>query len=201
VAHETASTIAREYVRADGSTYQVVWFDPATGAVQRKETLQGYGPESCWSRGQAWAIYGFAGVYRNTGEAVFRDVACAVARYFLEHVPEDGVVPYDLLDPAAATVPKDTSAQAIAAAGLLVLADLSTGQERSSLHAAAEGLLAPLCDGYLAPTHPAPGRSRGLLRGGCYFLARSRGVDSELVFGDYYLVEALMRYLAFQTWA
>ncbi|HUW14265.1 MAG TPA: glycoside hydrolase family 88 protein [Anaerolineae bacterium] len=201
VAHETASTIAREYVRSDGSTYQVVWFNPATGAVEQKGTLQGCCPESSWSRGQAWAIYGFAQIYRATGEASYRDEAWAVARYFLHHVPEDGVVPYDFLDPDVPAAPKDTSAQAIAAAGLLALADLSTGQERRFLLAGAERLLAPLCDGYLAPPHPVPGRSRGLLRGGCYFLARGRGVDSELMFGDYYLVEALVRYLAFQAWA
>ena len=178
-----------------------MWFNPATGAVEQKGTLQGCCPESSWSRGQAWAIYGFAQIYRATGEASYRDEAWAVARYFLHHVPEDGVVPYDFLDPDVPAAPKDTSAQAIAAAGLLALADLSTGQERRFLLAGAERLLAPLCDGYLAPPHPVPGRSRGLLRGGCYFLARGRGVDSELMFGDYYLVEALVRYLAFQAWA
>lgn len=200
IAVATADTIAREYVRQDGSTWQVVWFDPATGAVERKATLQGYSDASCWSRGQAWGIYGFAQTYKATGDVRFKALAATLARYFVEHLPADGVAPYDFLDPAVPQVPKDTSAQAIAASGLLALADLSAGQERRVCFERAERLLAPLCDGYLV--EPAPGRaaSRGFLAGGCYFLARNRGVDSELMFGDYYFLEALLRFVAFTAW-
>ena len=200
VAVEVAHTILREYVRPDASTYQVVWFDPISGAVERKETLQGHAPDSCWSRGQAWAIYGFAEVYRFTGEEVFCDTAGRLADYFLTHLPADGVAPYDFLDPAIPDVPTDTSAQAIAAAGLFALAALRTGKERRRRIADGVRLLIPLLNNYLAPLYPDPMRSRGFLRGGCYFLARQRGVDSELMFGDYYLVEALMRYLSLMAW-
>jgi unsaturated chondroitin disaccharide hydrolase len=200
VARETALTISREYVRPDGSSYQVVWFDPASGAVERKATLQGYNADSCWSRGQAWGIYGSSQVYRATGETLFRDCAMALARYFLGHLPADGVVYYDFDDPAIPDAPRDTSAQAIAAAGLFALAELAAGKERRSLLAQAEVLVAPLLDRCLAPYAPGEGRSRGFLAGGCYFLGRDRGVDSELMFGDYYLVEALSRYLSLQPW-
>lgn len=200
VAVATAETIAREYIRPDGSTCQVVWFDPATGEVEHKATLQGYSESSCWSRGQAWGIYGFTQTYKATGDVRFKALAAQLSRYFVEHLPPDGVAPYDFLDPAMPHVPKDTSAQAIAAAGLLALAELSAGEERHACFRHAERLLAALCDGYLV--EPAPGRalSRGFLRAGCYFLARNRGVDSELMFGDYYFVEALLRYLAFEAW-
>lgn len=200
IAVATAHTIAREYIRPDGSSYQVVWFDPVTGAVERKATLQGYSETSCWSRGQAWGIYGFAQTYKATGDVRFKDLAATLARYLIEHLPPDGVAPYDFLDPAAPDVPKDTSAQAIAASGLLALAELSAGEERQAYFDRAKRLLAALCDGYLV--EPAPGReaSRGFLRGGCYFLARNRGVDSELMFGDYYFLEALLRFLTFTTW-
>jgi unsaturated chondroitin disaccharide hydrolase len=199
IAVATADTIAAEYVRPDGSTCQVVWFDPATGAVVRKATHQGYHETSCWSRGQAWAIYGFAQTFKATGDARYREIAATLACYFLERLPADGVAAYDFLDPAP-DAPKDTSAQAIAAAGLLALAELSTGTERRGWLDHAGRLLSPLCGRYVIA--PAPGRetSRGFLGGGCYFLARNRGVDSELMFGDYYYLEALLRFLAFAAW-
>ncbi len=200
IAVATANTIAREYVRPDSSSCQVVWFNPVTGAVERKATLQGYDDTSCWSRGQAWGIYGFTQTYRATGDTRFKDLAAAMAHYFIEHLPSNGAAPYDFLDPAAPDVPKDTSAQAIAACGLLALAELGAGDERLACFDQAERLLAALCSSYLVEPTPGCEASRGFLRGGCYFLARNRGVDSELIFGDYYLIEALLRFLALKAW-
>jgi unsaturated chondroitin disaccharide hydrolase len=200
VARETALTIGREYLREDDSSYQVVWFDPATGQVEKKETLQGYNTDSCWSRGQAWGIYGLAQVYKYTGERHFKDWAHSMARYFIHHLPGDGVVYYDFVDPRIPDVPKDTSAQAIAAAGLLTLSELAVGEERGHYLAQGERLLAPLCAEYLVQPEPGYNMSRGFLRGGCYFLAQDRGVDSELMFGDYYMLEALVRYLSVLMW-
>ncbi len=71
IAIAAANTLAVEYVRPDGSTYQVVWFNPITGAVERKATHQGYSETSCWSRGQAWGIYGFTQTYKATGDTRF----------------------------------------------------------------------------------------------------------------------------------
>jgi unsaturated chondroitin disaccharide hydrolase len=200
VGRETALTIAKEYVRDNGSSYQVVWFDPATGEVEKKETLQGYSATSCWARGQAWGIYGFAQVYKSTGESYFKDRAVDMARYFLDNLPEGGVVYYDFDDPAIPNVPKDTSAQAIAAAGLLALAELVVGEERELYFAQGERLLEPLCSRYLVEDKLGQVSSRGFLAGGCYFLAEGTGVDTELMFGDYYLLEALMRYLSVTVW-
>jgi len=200
VAKQTALTIVREYLREDGSSYQVVWFDPVTGLVEKKETLQGYGPTSCWSRGQAWGIHGLAQVYKYTGEGQFKEWAHTMARYFLDNLPGDGVVYYDFVDPRIPDVPKDTSAQAIAAAGLLTLSDLAVGEERELCLRQGEQLLAPLCADYLVQPEPGVSTSRGFLKGGCYFWAKDRGVDSELMFGDYYMLEALVRYLAAVMW-
>jgi unsaturated chondroitin disaccharide hydrolase len=200
VALRTAWTISQEYVRDDGSSYQVVWFDPDTGEVERKDTLQGYSPTSCWSRGQAWGIYGFAQVYKFTGEPHFKDRAVSMARYFVGHLPPDGVAPYDFGDPGALHGPKDTSAQAITAAGLLALSELTAGAERQFCFAQAQRLLGALCADYVVEQETGAISSRGFLKAGCYFLAQGRGVDSELIFGDYYLVEAFMRYLSATLW-
>ncbi len=200
IGYETARTISREYVREDGSSYQVVWFDPDSGAVKKKGTLQGYDANSCWSRGQAWGIYGFTQTYKFTGEPHFRDQAVSMAQYFLRNLPEDGVASYDFNDPTNPNASKDTSAQAIAAAGLLALANLTIGAERRTYLAQAKRLLVPLCSTYLLERPPDQIDPRGFLKGGCYFLAKDRGVNSELIFGDYYLLEALMRFLSTRLW-
>ncbi len=200
VGWQTALTITREFVREDGSTYQVVWFDPHTGAVKEKGTLQGYNAASCWSRGQAWGIYGLTQVYKFTGQLYFKEYVAAMARYFLAHLPPDGVVPYDFADPRGHQAPKDTSAQAIAGAALLALAALTTGQEHRVWQNEGERLLGNLCRDYVTISREGQPEARGLLRGGCYFLAQGRGVNSDLIFGDYYLVEGLMRFLSMAAW-
>lgn len=193
IACETAFTIAREYVRPDGSSYQVVWYDPSTGAIERKTTLQGYSAESCWARGQAWGIAGFSQLYGATGISSFYDTAEAMANYFLQNLPADGVVYYDFDASLTPDIPKDTSAQAVGAAGLLTLAASSVGETRQMWVAGAERLLAGLLPYLIEGDEP-----RGFLGKGCYFLSQGRGVDSELIYGDYFLLEAIMKYRAFK---
>lgn len=188
-----ARGIARENVRADGGSYQVIWYDPETGTVDRKETLQGFQPDSCWTRGQAWGVYGFAMVYRLTGLQEFKDNSTRMANYFLERMPANSAVPYDFDHPTADSPPTDTSAQAIAAAGLLILAGVSTGAERQHWQMQSARLLGGLLP-YVVD-QPAP---RGFLEGGCDFLALDRGVNADLIYGDYYLLEAILNYLSFQ---
>jgi len=199
IGRETAETIGREYIRDDGSSFQVVWFDPETGEVLKKDTLQGYNADSCWSRGQAWGIYGFTQVYKFTGDLQFRERASRMAEYFLSRLPEDGVVFYDFDDPDLPSAPKDTSAQAIAAAGLFALAEVSAGTDRGTYYDWGVKLLGPLFTRYLVVQNGAI-RSRGLLREACHFKSRDQGVGSEIVYGDYYILEALMRYLSVFTW-
>ena len=114
-------------------------------------------------------------------------------------MPEDEVVYYDFDDPNQPFVPKDTSAQAIAAAGLFALAGVSVGRERGYYYDQGVKLLTPLFSKYLVLQN-GDIRSRGLLRGACHFKSKDQGVDSEIVYGDYYIVEALMRYLSVATW-
>jgi unsaturated chondroitin disaccharide hydrolase len=197
IGRDTAETIAREYIRDDGSSYQVVWFDPETGEVAKKDTLQGYSADSCWSRGQAWGIYGFAQAYKSTGDLRLKKQAARLAKYFVSRLPEDGVVFYDFDDPNHPLVPKDTSAQAIAAAGLFALAEVAVGTEQRYYFNQGVELLNPLFSKYLVVQNI---RSRGFLRGACHFKARDQGVDTEIVYGDYYMMEALMRYLSITAW-
>jgi unsaturated chondroitin disaccharide hydrolase len=163
--------------------------------VVKKDTLQGYSADSCWSRGQAWGIYGFTQVYKFTGELQFKKQAARLAKYFVSRLPEDGVVFYDFDDPNLPLVPKDTSAQAIAASGLFALAEVTVGTESRYYFDQGAELLSPLFSRYLVVQN-GDIRSRGLLKGACHFKAEDQGVDSEIVYGDYYMIEALMRYLS-----
>lgn len=81
------------HFRADGSTWHVLNYNQQTGAVTARYTSQGYADSSCWSRGQAWAIYGFVSAYRWTKNVAFLNTAVKAADYFLARLPADGV-PY-----------------------------------------------------------------------------------------------------------
>ena len=123
-----------EHVRADGSTYQVVNYDPKTGAVKAKSTNQGAGTESTWSRGQAWAIHGFTTAYRETGDQRFLDTARRTADYFIQHLPTDLVPYWDFEAPGIPNEPRDSSAGAVAAAGLLELGRLESDPARAATY-------------------------------------------------------------------
>lgn len=121
---DLASTHARtasEYlIRDDGSTYHTFGFDPATGDPVGGETHQGFADDSCWSRGQAWTIYGFALAYGYTGDEQFREAAVDVADYYLDSLPADVVPAWDF---DAGEDQRDSSAAAIAACGLAELSE------------------------------------------------------------------------------
>ncbi len=195
VAIETARTIAREHVRPDGSSCQVLWLDPATGRTLRRDAIMAVSTDSCWARGQAWGVHGFARMYRECGYKEFASVAARMADYFLSRVPEDGIVFHDLDDPDALRVPKDTSAQTVAAGGLLLLAESFVDSRRARWCGAAERLLRPLLERCLVEDEPSATAPRGLLGQGCKSLRKNQGVVSEIVFGDFYLVETLQRWL------
>jgi unsaturated chondroitin disaccharide hydrolase len=182
-----------EHVRADGSTYQIVNFDPATGAVKWKDTHQGYAAESTWSRGQAWAVHGFTMVFRETGDARFLETARAAADYFLAHLPADHVPYWDLDLPSTAGEPRDSSAAAIAAAGLLELARLEpVPAEAARWLAGARAILVALG----SPAYLAEGTAyASVLLHGTQNRPDGR-YDTGLVYGDYYLMQALLRHRA-----
>ncbi|KAM0231465.1 hypothetical protein ACHAPO_008575 [Fusarium lateritium] len=116
---------SKEYlVRADWSSCHVANFDPSTGTLKECLTNQGYSDTSCWSRGQAWAIAGFAKSYEWSGEKSFLDTAKNCADYFLKRLPDTHIPPWDFDaqdEAGAATQPPDTSAAMIAAYGMLLI--------------------------------------------------------------------------------
>lgn len=165
-----ATTALRAYIRPDGSTYHRVRFDPDSGEFLERGTFQGLGDESCWSRGQAWALAGFAKAWRETSEPAFRATANRVADYFLERLGTNIVPPWDFGD-RSSSVPLDSSAAVIAACGLLEL-----GRTHEGLR---------LFDNvFTTCLNTADGD--GLLLHACYSKPHGDGVDSAVIWGDYF---------------
>jgi unsaturated chondroitin disaccharide hydrolase len=180
-------------VRDDASVCQSASFDPETGEVIRRYSHKGYSEDSTWARAQAWGMLAYALSARWMPEhEEFLGTAVRVADWWLEHVPEDRVAFWDFADPGIPDVERDTSATAIAAASLLKLAELVQDDGlKSRYRDAARETVRALVEGYLTPTEPDDPRVPGMLTEGCYNKHIELATKNELIWGDYYLFEAL----------
>jgi unsaturated chondroitin disaccharide hydrolase len=192
IAIEHCRTSMRTLLRPDGSTAHEAIFDPATGQFLRQSTQQGYGPESTWSRGLAWAIYGFAACHRLGGPPELLDVAQKCADCYLRRAPDNLVPPWDLSAPDDGHRPLDSSAAAIAASAFFDLSEqveFVYAQKRFRL--AALKILESLCgETFLAKSRPG---WEGILLHGVYHLPKNLGVYESVSWGDYFFVEALVK--------
>lgn len=196
IADRHCETTRRVLVRGDGSTAHEALFDLATGECQRQSTHQGYRGDSCWSRGLAWSLYGFTRSYRQTGRPLYLATAMANADYYLSQTPANGVTPWDYDAPESGPLARtqvDTSACAIAASGLLDLADAAPDATRARAYRdqALTSLLS-LCREHLGRNRPG---FEGILDGGVYHLHKGLGVHEAVLFGEYFFVEALVKAL------
>ncbi len=184
-------TTRRVLVRGDGSTAHEGLFDPATGQFLRQSTHQGYRGDSCWSRGLAWALYGFGTAYTFTRDPAFLSTAEACADFYILHTPPDGVPPWDYDAPPDSRALPDTSAAAIATSGLFQLSGLAADPAKAHLYReTARHILATLCRAWLAEADP---QWEGILKGGVYHIHKNLGVDESVMWGDYFFLEALER--------
>lgn len=191
VAMKHCLTTRRVLVRGDGSTAHEGLFDLRTGEFLKQTTHQGFRGDSCWSRGLAWSLYGFAISYRYTRDSRFLETAEACAAFYIEHTPADGVPPWDYDSPDRMV---DTSAAAIAASGLFELSGLTLDRGKAAFYeSVARRILVSLCHRHLA--QPGTGWE-GILKGGVYHLHKQLGVDESVMWGEYFFVEALDKALA-----
>lgn len=196
VAMQHCFTTRRTLVRGDGSTSHEGIFDLKTGEFLRQSTQQGWRGDSCWARGLAWAIYGFSHVYRLTcdmgaPETRFLQTAKLCAQFYVEHTPAHGVPPNDYDEPNR-KLPYESSAAAIAAGGFL---NLAAAEENADQAAAYRDYAHNILDTLLTPEFLAdqtPGWE-GLLKHGMYHERKGLGVDESVMWGDYFLMEALYR--------
>ena len=195
IAKTHANRVNELWFRPDGSLYHVVDLDPLTGKVLKKHTQQGKSDESAWSRGQAWAIYGFGSMYQYTKDPKFLEASKRAANYYIQHLPADFVPPSDFNSALNGLEFKDSSAAAIAASALIQLSQQVTEPAlKSKYFVVAEKTLVSL-------THP-PYFAEGDDKAGILAYASRNYSDdpaniltnTSLICGDYYLLEALLAY-------
>jgi unsaturated chondroitin disaccharide hydrolase len=199
IAAEHADTALKHLVREDGSCNHIAVLDPENGGLLETPAGQGYAPGSSWSRGQAWALYGFALSRLHTGDGRYLAAAKRIAHYVIAGLARRGwVPPVDFRAPDEP--PKiDTSSGAIAAAGLLCLADLVEEGERALYRGAALKILETLEAGFCDWD---PGRDAILRQGAAQYHGKPEEYGVPLIYGDYFFIEALHRLLhpGFQVW-
>ncbi|AYB44932.1 glycoside hydrolase family 88 protein [Paenibacillus lautus] len=190
VAHAEKSR--RYLMRGDDSSYHTFYFQPSDGKPIGGGTHQGYHDGSTWTRGQAWAIYGFALSYRYTRDLKYLETAVRAARYFNEHLPEDHVAYWDFDVSIEAGTPRDSSASAIAACGMLEILEHLEEEDgnKGLLTDAVEKSMISLVNHYSTIGEAA---EEGLIKHGSYYVRGGIGPDDYMIWGDYYYLEALLR--------
>lgn len=193
VALTHADTTIKNHFRPDGSSVHLVDYDPQTGAIRGKVTVQGNADSSSWARGQAWGLYGYTMMFRETKKPEYLQQAHKIAAFFMNHprLPQDKVPYWDFDDAAIPNAPRDSSAAAITASALLELAgfsDKATAQKyRDFATAQLRSLASPA---YLA----TPGENGGfLLKHATGHKPAGKEIDVPLNYADYYFLEALLR--------
>jgi len=187
IANKHAAVTMSNQFRDDFTSYHIVAYDTA-GKRAKTGTFQGYADESMWARGQAWAIYGYVMMYRETTNAGYLDFAQKLAKVYLDRLPEDAVPYWDFDDPAIPDAPRDASSAAIVASALLDLSTLlDNAAEREYYRDWGVRMLRSLS----SPDYRSNNRNGA-------FLLHSTGsktseIDVSINYADYYYLEALMR--------
>ena len=196
IAMQHALNTLKNHFRPDFSSYHVIGYNPETGAVEQKNTHQGYAHESSWARGQAWALYGFTMMYRETGDERFLQQAKGVANFIINHprLPKDKVPYWDFDAPDIPHALRDASAASIMASAFIELSNITRADKafsQSCLRIAEQQLRTLTSSTYLAE----PGTNGGfILKHSVGNKPKGTEVDVPLTYADYYYVEALVRY-------
>jgi len=189
IANDHCLTTRRVLVRGDGSASHEGIFDLETGQFLRQSTQQGWRDDGSWARGQCWAIHGFGTAYRFTGDPRYLATAAQCADFYIERTGQELVPPNDWEQPSPG-YPHESSAAAIAAGGIWQLACLSPDVARAQHYGdyALRVLARLLGDEFLAGEDEP---WEGILKHGSYHEAKGLGVDESVMWGEYFLLDAL----------
>lgn len=190
VAITHANTTLRNHIRQDGSSFHLVDYDPLSGEILKKQTVQGYSDSSKWARGQSWALYGFTMMYRMTQSQRYLRQAEKIADLLIPLLPDDGIPYWDYDSPLIPNDVRDASAAAIMSSALIELGEYLPEKSERYRSVAEKQLRTLSSSDYLAE----PGAN------GCFLLKHSVGnkpgnseIDVPLSYTDYYFIEALLR--------
>lgn len=196
MAKSHADVTMQNHFRKDFSCYHVVGYDSITGKAQQKVTYQGYSNSSAWSRGQAWALYGYTMMYSETDDIRYLKQAVEIGNFIMNHprLPEDKVPYWDFDDPNIPDTYRDASSAAIMASAFLELSTKVNDAELSDkffkiAELQLNSLSSPI---YFAEIGT---NSNFILKHSVGFFKKNSEVDMPLSYADYYYVEAMIRYL------
>lgn len=180
-------------IRDDASAYHTFYFDPGTGEPLKGVTRQGYSDDSAWARGQAWGIYGIPMNYRYVKDDSAFNLFKGMTNYFLNRLPEDEVCYWDLIFTDGSNQSRDSSAAAIGVCGIHEMLKYlpEVESDKNTYRHAMHCILRSLMERYTAP-EIKPGNP--VLLHGVYSWHSGKGVDEGNIWGDYYYMEALMRF-------
>ena len=189
IAVSHADTTMKYHFRPDYTSYHVAVYDTLTGHFIKGMTHQGYSDSSMWARGQAWAIYGYTVVYRETQDPKYLDFVQRVTDVYLKRLPDDYIPYWDFDDPAIPYAPRDASAACVVASALLELSGYVSPEKGSTYREAALRMLESLSSDKYQCGKQKPA-----------FLLHSTGhypngseIDASIIYADYYYIEALLR--------
>lgn len=184
-----ADNTMKYHFRPDGSSYHVICYNP-DGRVAARMTHQGAADESAWARGQAWGLYGYTVMYRETKDKRYLDHAQKIADFFINHpdLPTDKIPYWDFNRPGEE---RDASAGAIAASALIELSQYSPRQQKNYFETASTMLQSLASPAYKAPLGE---NNQFVLQHSVGHKPGKSEIDVPLVYADYYYLEGLMRY-------
>ncbi|MES2277532.1 MAG: glycoside hydrolase family 88 protein [Bacteroidota bacterium] len=189
-----ANTTMKNHFRPDYSSYHVVVYNPQTGALQERKTAQGYSNESAWARGQAWGLYGYTLMYRETKNKKYLNQANHIANFILSNpnLPADKIPYWDFNAPNIPNALRDASAGAVIASALLELCHYADKKSAPLYFKTAQTILKNLSNPHYKA---APGTNGGfILQHSVGHIPQKTEIDVPLTYADYYFVEAMARY-------
>lgn len=189
IAVNHARTTMKHHFRPDGTSYHVAVYNPETGEFIRGCTHQGYDDNSMWARGQAWAIYGYTVVYRETRDAEFLDFAQKVTDVYLDRLPEDRIPYWDFNDPRIPEAPRDASAACAVASALIELSRYVDAPTSERYMSEAKAMLESLA----SEKFRSNGHNDSFLMHSTGHHPAGSEIDYSIVYADYYYIEALNR--------
>lgn len=183
IAKAHADTTIKYFIDRDGAVRHQCFFNPENGEFIEALGGQGYSQTSAWSRGAAWAIYGFAMMYRYTKCERYLEASKKVAEFFIKNIQEDYVPVWDFRAPNKGV--KDTSAGAIAASGML---EIFVHTDDAYYKEQAEKILIALSENYMTDD-----TREAVLDKATAFFGANENVEVGLIYADYYFTEAVYK--------